>query len=85
LSDEYFKQLTGEICEQIQDKEGRSKYKWIKKYPDVEALDCLVYVLGLHTILNMHKWSDERWDGLATYGEIVSGKKTKVGVGESFL
>ena len=61
MSDEYYKQVCGEVCELTEDSEGRAKYKWIKKYPDVEALDCLVYILGLHTILNLHKWSDEKW------------------------
>ena len=84
LSDEYYKQLCGEVCELMEDSEGRSKYKWIKKYPDVEALDCMVYILGLHTILNMHKWSDDRWDDLETFGETISPKKKQV-VEESFL
>ena len=64
MSDEYYKQVCGEVCELTEDSEGRAKYKWIKKYPDVEGLDCLVYILGLHTILNMHKWSEERWEAI---------------------
>jgi phage terminase large subunit GpA-like protein len=66
MADEFYKQVCGEVCELIEDNEGRSKYRWIKKYPDVEALDCLVYILGLHTILNMHKWSEGRWMNIST-------------------
>ena len=69
MSDEYYKQVCGEVCELMEDSEGRAKYKWIKKYPDVEGLDCLVYLLGLHTILNMYKWSDERWSDFEFGGE----------------
>jgi phage terminase large subunit GpA-like protein len=46
IQNEYYKQVCGEVCELIEDNEGSSKYRWIKKYPDVEALDCLVYILG---------------------------------------
>ncbi|NRA43492.1 MAG: phage terminase large subunit family protein [Oligoflexales bacterium] len=71
MSDEYYKQVCGEVCELTEDSEGRAKYKWIKKYPDVEGLDCLVYILGLHTILNMHKWSDEKWNAFEFGGDNI--------------
>ena len=38
IQDEYYKQVCGEVCELMEDTEGRSKYRWIQKYPDVEAL-----------------------------------------------
>ena len=62
FSEEYYRQLTGEACEICEDSEGRTKYRWIKKHPDVETLDCMVYILGLHSILNMLKWSDQKWE-----------------------
>lgn len=56
----------------MEDSEGRQKYKWVPKYSQLEGLDCLVYILGLHTILNMHKWSDNRWKDMAdVYSEII--------------
>ena len=64
LSDEYYKQVTGEACEMVEGTDGKTRYKWVEKYPHLEGLDCLVYILGLHHILNMHKWSDERWADL---------------------
>ena len=38
IQDEFYKQVCGEVCELIEDNEGRSKYSWIKKYPEFEAL-----------------------------------------------
>ena len=69
MSDDYYKQVCGEACELVEDSEGRQKYKWIPKYSQLEGLDCLVYAMGLHTILNMHKWSDSRWEAM---GEVYS-------------
>ena len=47
LSEEYFQQLTGEICTLTTDPHGRPKYSWRRIYPAVETLDCLVYAIAM--------------------------------------
>ncbi len=61
LGEEYFKQITGEVCKLEQDARGKPKMVWEKQHEAVEALDCFVYCLALVKICGIHLWSDERW------------------------
>ena len=62
LGQEYYKQLTGEVCKIEEDKRGREKMIWEKHYDAVEALDCFVYILALYKICGLHLWPDEKWE-----------------------
>lgn len=62
MSDEYYKQLTGEVCKLEEDGKGDPKMVWERQYEAVEALDCAVYTLALYKICGLHLWADERWN-----------------------
>lgn len=64
MPEEYYKQLTGEVCKLEEDARGNAKMVWEKQYDAVETLDCAVYALALYKICGFHLWADERWDRL---------------------
>jgi phage terminase large subunit GpA-like protein len=63
MGDEYYKQLTGEVCKLEEDGRGHPKMVWEKQYDAVETLDCAVYTLALYKICGFHLWAEERWGG----------------------
>lgn len=61
MPDEYYKQLTGEVCKLEEDAQGNPRSVWEEKYQAVETLDTAVYTLALYRIAGLHTWSDEKW------------------------
>jgi phage terminase large subunit GpA-like protein len=63
LSEEYFKQITAEVCYVEHNQFGRPKYSWIKeKYYANETLDCMVGNMAAFEIEGYNRWSDELWE-----------------------
>jgi phage terminase large subunit GpA-like protein len=63
MPDEYYKQITGEVCKLTEDSKGRTKTTWEKNFDAVEALDCAVYALALYKICGFHLWPEAKWNG----------------------
>jgi phage terminase large subunit GpA-like protein len=61
MPDEYYKQITGEVCKLTEDSKGRTKTTWEKSFDAVEALDCAVYTLALYKICGFHLWPESKW------------------------
>jgi phage terminase large subunit GpA-like protein len=70
----YFQMLTAEEMVTSQ-KDGKPVYKWVKKYPRNEALDCRVYNRAAATNFGMDRFKDGDWDKLAGM-ETVKEKTT---------
>lgn len=64
MPDEFYKQLTGEVCKLEEDAQGNPRSLWEQRYQQVECLDTAVYVLALYRIAGLHTWSDEKWEGI---------------------
>lgn len=64
LSDEYFKQLTGEKRMSRRNSRGVMESRWVETRKRVEALDCVVYGLWLEMHLGLDKKSASFWDDL---------------------
>lgn len=63
LSDEIFKQLTGEARADVQGPRG-NRSRWVALRKRVEALDCTVYAIWLEAHLELARKSDAWWDAL---------------------
>lgn len=63
LSDEWFRQFSGEVRVTRKGK-GGSQTRWIALRKRVEALDCAVYALWLEAHINLARKSDAWWDAL---------------------
>ena len=61
LPEEYYRQLTGEVCEVTEDSSGKSKYQWKEVYENVETLDTMVYNIGAYEISGILRWKEDRW------------------------
>ena len=62
MPDEYYKQLTGEVCKIEEDSHGNPRSVWEQRYQAVETLDTAVYTLALYRIAGLHTWTDEKWE-----------------------
>lgn len=63
LSREWYEQLTAE--QRILTKaNGKEVYKWVKRRPRNEVLDCRNYALHAALLLGLHRWTDDRWQQL---------------------
>ena len=60
LPREFFEQLTSEqrILAKVQ---GKEVYKWVKRRPRNEDLDCRNYAIHAAMALGLHKYTDARW------------------------
>lgn len=60
LTREWFEQLTAEqrILAKVQ---GRDVYKWVKRRPRNEVLDCRNYAIHAAMALGLNRYSDARW------------------------
>ena len=84
LPEEYFKQLTAEVCYVEPNDYGRPKSKWVKeKYFANEALDCLVGNMAAFEIEGYNRWPEERWEAEAKKLKALSTPK-KEKKGQSF-
>lgn len=63
LPTEFYLQLTAE--QRVLKREGgKETYKWIKRRPRNEQLDCRNYALHAAFGLGLHRYADKRWDEL---------------------
>jgi len=84
LPEEYFKQLTAEVCYVEPNDYGRPKSRWVKeKYFANEALDCLVGNMAAFEIEGYNRWPEERWEAEAKKLKSLSSPK-KENKGQSF-
>lgn len=60
LPREWFEQLTAEQRILIR-KNGAEAYRWVKRRPRNEVLDCRNYALHAAMALGLHRYSDQRW------------------------
>ncbi len=60
LPREWYEQLTAEqrILTKVN---GKDTYRWVKRRPRNEVLDCRNYALHGAMCLGLHKWTDTRW------------------------
>ncbi|WP_312593971.1 phage terminase large subunit family protein [Comamonas terrigena] len=60
LPREWYEQLTAEqrILTKVN---GKDTYRWVKRRPRNEVLDCRNYSLHAAMCLGLHKWADTRW------------------------
>lgn len=65
LSEEFFKQLTGEqmVVKMVK---GRATMAWERIRPRVEVLDCAVYSRAAAYFLGIDGWTDEDWQVIET-------------------
>ena len=63
---EWLKQLTAEQLVTVKNKRGFAKLEWQKLRERNEALDCRVYARAAAWILGADRWSDARWEELAS-------------------
>jgi terminase, large subunit len=63
LPREWFEQLTAEQRILIR-KHGTEAYRWVKRRPRNEVLDCRNYALHAAMALGLHKYDDQRWSRL---------------------
>ena len=68
---EWLKQLTAEQLVTVKNKRGFAKLEWQKLRERNEALDCRVYARAAAWILGADRWSDARWEELATQFEVT--------------
>lgn len=63
LPREFYEQLTAEqrILMKVQ---GQDRYKWVKRRPRNEDLDCRNYALHAAMALGLHKYTDKRWSDI---------------------
>lgn len=60
LPREWFEQLTAEQRILVR-KQGTEAYRWIKRRPRNEVLDCRNYALHAAMAIDLHRYSDARW------------------------
>lgn len=60
LPREWYEQLTAEQRILVR-KQGTEAYRWVKRRPRNEVLDCRNYALHAAMGLGLHKWDDARW------------------------
>lgn len=60
---EFYEQLTAEI-RVLQKVAGGAQYRWVKRRPRNEVLDCTVYALFCMHALDLHKFTDSMWTKL---------------------
>ena len=60
LPREWYEQLTAEqrILAKVQ---GRDVYKWVKRRPRNEVLDCRNYALHAAMANGLHRWTEAKW------------------------
>ena len=61
IDEEYFRQLTSEVCVTNKTRSGRIKYEWEVRYRENHALDCFIYAIGAYYIIGANKWKPSRW------------------------
>ena len=59
IDEEYFRQLTSEVCVTTKTRSGRIKYEWEVRYRENHALDCFVYAMGAYFIVGANKWKSK--------------------------
>lgn len=64
LSDEFFKQITGEKRTTRRNSRGAEESAWVETRKRVEALDCTVYAIWLEINFDLHKKSERFWTEL---------------------
>ena len=57
---EFYEQFTAEV-RVLQKVAGGSQYRWVKRRPRNEVLDCTVYALFCVHALDLHKYTDSMW------------------------
>ena len=60
LPREWYEQLTAEQRVLVK-VNGKDVYRWVKRRPRNEVLDCRNYALHAAMCLGIHKWPDARW------------------------
>lgn len=60
---EFYEQLTSEI-RVLQKTASGNQYRWVKRRPRNEVLDCTVYAMFCVHLLDLHRYSDAMWDRL---------------------
>lgn len=85
LPREWFEQLTAEqrVLQKLQ---GRDVYRWVKRRPRNEVLDCRNYALHAAFRLGLHNYTDRRWEqveaavqppaDLFTLGDVIAPAPT---------
>lgn len=64
LSDEFFKQITGEKRTTRRNSRGAEESAWVEIRKRVEALDCTVYAIWLEIHFDLHKKTERFWADL---------------------
>ena len=64
LSDEFFKQITGEKRTTRRNARGAEESAWVATRKRVEALDCTVYAIWLEIHFDLHKKTERFWADL---------------------
>lgn len=63
-TDEWVKQLCAERLQQSKNKQGFSKFEWVKTRERNEAFDCRVYARAAAWAEGVDTWSERRWAAL---------------------
>lgn len=61
LPDEWFEQLTAEARVPQKVAGGREVFRWVKRRPRNEALDCYVYALFAAHVMDLPRYTDAMW------------------------
>jgi phage terminase large subunit GpA-like protein len=77
LDEEYFKQVTAEQLILTPTVRGHAEYKWVKTYPNNEALDLLCYNIAAWHGAGAHKMTDDDWRELEAQVGVKSGPKSE--------
>ena len=72
---EWLKQLTAEQLVTVKNKRGFAKLEWQKLRERNEALDCRVYARAAAWILGADRWSEARWEELASQFEVADANR----------
>ena len=63
LPREFYEQLTAE-GRVLQRTSGGEQYRWVKRRPRNEVLDCTVYAMWCMQMLDLHRYTDRMWERL---------------------
>ena len=57
---EFYAQLTAEV-RVLQKTASGEQYRWVKRQPRNEVLDCTVYALFAAHVLDLHRYTEKMW------------------------
>jgi phage terminase large subunit GpA-like protein len=73
--DEFFKQLTAETLVKHTDANGDTKLMWKKTYKENHALDMVVYNYAIYYLMNLHNYTESKWESLKAGKDIERKQK----------